>query len=290
MLNLALRVPPEVGAAWFKAPKELGKYEIVSLAIQKRLREILPLYFFENEDVFIKKNLQDELYALLTYEAILPQSDFKTQTNKLSRHWRWRNNQVLLKVLNDTETKLSLARNLGKVKARLFFDPDPKMKELADKFNTSTSTQILDILNQAATKNHAVNAHLRNLFELEEKIIAATIKAGLMISDFIEKSEKSPKKALEELQNFGSFITNTFNKNSGFKIIASRRDYTRYLSAELFITIAQVFDPSVQSNTRGMFELLVLKEDADFDFKTYLDGELPEAEALIVSTRIFNFS
>ncbi len=290
MLSLELRVPSEIGAAWFSAPDRAEDYDGVSLAIQRRLRQVLPLYFFENEEVFEKTNLRDELYAILAYEALPAQDDFIVRNGRFKRHWKWNTKKGLLEALRDTETILNLARGLGRVKARLFFDPDPKLKKLAEDFDTLTSAQVSDILNRAATPESPENEHLKRLFSIEQKIIESTIKAGVLLAGFVEKTDKSPNAALKGLQEFGSLITDAFNRRSKFSIIAARGDYTRYLSTELFIAVAQELDPSLQADTQGFFELLVLSKDSEFDFRTYLNGEIPPAEDLIISSKIFDFS
>ncbi len=290
MLNLELRIPSAIGSAWFKAPDDPNDSEYVDIsnAIQQRLREVVPLYFLENEDAFSKSSLQDELYTVLTYKSLPIVTDFKFKNGQLKRHWNYK--AELVNKLKKNHTKETLARSLGEIKSRLFHDPDPEIQKLADKFDTLTTGQRDDILNQASTQGSLVNSKIRRLLSIENDIIKSVISAGTRLAKFLDDADESPEAAIQGLQQFGSIVTHAFNKNSGIKIIASRRDYTRYLGPELFIAVAQALDPTLEVNTQGTLELLVLKNSSDFEINNYLDGEVPNVEDLIISHRILDFS
>lgn len=291
MLNLELRIPSDIGKAWFKAPDEAKEYEHVSDAIQGKLKEVVPMYFLENEDVFKHSYMRDSLYAILAYQSLPVISEFVIKRNgKFVAHWKYNRGRNLLEQLNKTDTKFALMNSLREIVARLKYDPDPKINRLAANFDSVTTNQLSDILNRAATAGDWVNINLLSLLNIERKIISATVNAGVKLASFLDESETKPEEAVKALQEFGGIITGAFNKYSGISIIASKKDYTRYIGPELFVAVARALDPEIDDNTQGTLELLVLKRESDFNITSYLDGKVPEIDDLIISQKIMDLA
>jgi len=246
------------------------------------------MYFMENEDVFEKAVLQDELYAVLAYKSLPVISDFNIRNGKFIRHWNYEKNKNLEDALFSEICKRKLAFSLGEIKARLKYDVDPRMVALADNFDTQTIHQISDILNRARTPRDPVYTNLLSLLNVEAKIIQATVNAGVQLATFLEHSDSKPQEAVRAFEEFGHIITDAFNRYTGISVIASKKDYSRYLGPELFIAAAQALDPTVNQEISGVLELLVLKKSADFEITSYLDGKLPPVEDLIISQKIMD--
>ena len=139
-------------------------------------------------------------------------------------------------------------------------------------------------------KNEEMYQRVKKLFKIETEIIGSTIEAGVKLSKFLKNSQKETKLAIESFQQFGSVLTESFNRDTGFKLIAKRKDYTRYIGPELFIAVAQALDKSVSVNTQGSLEFIVLKKKSTFNIESYLDGKFPPDEDIIVSQRIVDIS
>ncbi|MCK5370625.1 MAG: hypothetical protein KAQ62_18810, partial [Cyclobacteriaceae bacterium] len=200
----------------------------------------------------------------------------------------FRDDQEFAKLINDERTIKNLGKNLGKIKARLTYDPE--LEHLANKFDTTNINQREEIRRMAADKNEVIYQRMMQLFKIENDIIGSTIEAGIKLSKFLKNSQKETKLAIESFQQFGSVLTESFNRDTGFKLIAKRKDYTRYIGPELFIAVAQALDKNVSVNTQGSLEFIVLKKKSTFKIESYLDGKVPPDEDIIVSQRIVDIS
>ena len=83
MLGLNLSLPAAVGAAWFKAqPKatngpKVAAYLVMSRRLQRKLKEIIPYYYFADLENFANSQLACK--TLLVYAAIPPRNSMSDQ-------------------------------------------------------------------------------------------------------------------------------------------------------------------------------------------------------------------
>ena len=288
LLNLELRIPSAIGAAWFHAPDSIPEYKGVSTKIQQRLREILPLYFFENEKVIGDEDLEAKVYGMMTYQACPTKNDFVFDRGILERHWKWQMPTEVARMVRSNHTKQNLLNVIKGMHLRFKDDPEVRIRKKARRFGDNPIALMNFIISRASSDNDEVYGFLTGLFLMEQKIIAKTVEAGLKLAKFVKDSDQKPNEAVEGLEQFGSEITEALNNLSGFGAIASKGDYTRYLSTELFVAVAEAFEPGLKVDIDGMFEILVLKKKPEFEYKSYLEGAMPKPEDLIISSRVFD--
>lgn len=288
LLTQEIKVPISVAEAWFSAPQTLNDagYERVSVAIQRKMREIVPFYFLSDETIFTNFNKREEVYAALLYESLPAIGGLDVnKKGKLRNHWQYMPYGNRMKHYVTSDTQLKLGKRLGYVFALLTFSNDPKLKKTAQFFQPSIEN-IKNIIQQAGEGSRTDNFIL-SLFNAENEIIKRSIEAGLDLAGFKAQSGGNPVEAMKSLEDFGEKVTRAFNDFT--PAIARKKDYTRYLGPLLFIAAAQGLKPGLQAEIQGSLELIVVRKEADFQLGQYLENELPDTSDVILSQRIFDF-
>jgi hypothetical protein len=177
---------------------------------------------------------------------------------------------------------------IGKVKEQIKRDLNDEERRKAKWFFHQDNEALLEkMIKESLTPSRPVYEYLMDFFKIEKMIITKTIKVGNRIARFVNSSDKNPNDALNAMEEFGSLITEMFN-SAALKILSDKKDYNRYLGADLFITIAELLDPNIKNNSQGILELLVLKDDSNFKIKNYLKGEYPPNTDLIIKQKILD--
>lgn len=271
LLNLNLKAPSTIGNAWLNAPKSKNdpKYIEVSKAIQIKMRELVRVFAFEDKELFTKNYKRERLQAVLLYSA-LPVLD---QTNY--------NYHDLTKSLGKITSQL--ARNIVYMVKKLQNEPDKDLHKVAESFS-DISENVHEIINKV-NSGVFIESVLKNIVNKEQSIVRKIRKSAIEISGIKELAADHPEKALVKLEKFGVELTETLNDVTvGF--ISIRKDYSRFMGPNLFIAVSKALDPTISDNTTGYLELMVLKEGSDFEMKSYLNGDKPGVNDLIVSQMI----
>ncbi len=292
LVGLEVRVPSEIGSAWFRANANAldQSYVDVAVAIQQQLREVLPFYYFQQEEAFDLghggNSRYYQMFALLLYMSIAPSKKLTFKKKKeLKYHWSWLIPGTRQKAVMDKATQRNLAIHIGQMRTRLLQERDPALRALASNFDIGKNefAQILEDGCQKSTIYYLMN----DVFNAEYQIIKGVINAGTSLAEAVGAAGKDDvDRTLTALAEFGRTLTQTLNSETAFPVLG-KKDYTRFLSADIFSTVARTLDPTIGKNTQAVFELMVLKEDSTFDLNSYKeDGKVPDAKDMIVSTRI----
>ena len=128
---------------------------------------------------------------------------------------------------------------------------------------------------------------LHSLLFVEAEIIAQAHKAGLAIAKFREEGWKDPQQAVKALADFGSAVTDAFNKKvSGVYGGGALRP----LGTMPFVEAAGAFSRDAASaKPAALFELTVVRQTAGFDLAKFVDPAEPQApprEDIVIQERL----
>jgi len=290
LLGLNLSLPAEVGAAWLNAQPEakgnepkVAAYLAMSRRIQRKLKEIIPFYYFGDLDNFEESELPSK--TLLVYAAIPPRNHVRVQGNQMifdTDDYYWDSISQPMRAnmagLKDTTTKLKeLLDGVNKLLS------NAGMTDTANRFKPSLAEAIQK---EVINADEPEKGNFRSLLLTESQIINGALQSGYAMARFCDLKNSKPTEAVKALAEFGSKVTETFNANitsiyGGGAI--------RPLGTALFIEVASILDPNAASaadKTIAMLDVTVLKRDAKFVMATYLDGQVPEQTDILVHERI----
>ncbi len=281
LLYLELNLPAEAASAWMRAPRDKNapEYTRMSLNIQRRLKQLIPFFFFQNVE-----NYKNRVPAsvLLAYSAIFPATGFKEDRGKLiaadsGTYWNWPDRKMQQFMVAHPRTKGFLRLKLEETHALLKATPGMG-KDLIEFYNPDrVDGFVSDLVNSLSKRNEM---HFHSLFFVEATIIEKAYEAGQAMAKFLEKSSTEPSKAVKLLTDFGSALTQAFNKD--FTSIYGD-SAIRPLGTMLFLEAAQAFLPAnAKKDPSTLLNLTVLKPDAKFkpDQRTR-PGSIPKADVLV---------
>lgn len=282
LVNLEIKVPPSVGEAWFQLPDEAHDYDDLYETIQQQMRKTVYHYFIESEDA-LNQHFRDDLYGVLLYEAFPVIEALETKRNgQVKGHWR---NSSRNKALQTQQLPIliKLVTRLAELRERVATD---HVEENIPSDLVNPETTAKNILSKALGEGSqgALSLRLTAFHAAEARMINQVIKAGMALRKFIDNAGSN----VEALDDLRSFETELVKAISGFKINLSSvvKDYSRYLGTELFVAIAASIDPAIKNETVGLLEMTVLREDANFRAKDYLQGKTPSKEDILLPVKI----
>ena len=182
------------GDAWLKIPPKkegrLKRKQAMSLAIQKTLRELMLNQYFQSTERF---QTLDPAFVLLAWSSLPGVND------KGGIFWNWPEVTLRRQHLDDDATRQNLANMLATISVRLSSDPGTQQ--------FFTPGQAGRILANVKTKD----PRLEGLLFAEAVIIDTAVAAYDAIAKL--DVQKKPSKAIEQLAEFGSKLTEAFNSN-----------------------------------------------------------------------------
>jgi hypothetical protein len=272
LISLDVSLPKDVMSGWFNAPakksKEFRNYEIMAHRLQKKLRELVPFYYFQD-----LTNYRNRIPAavLLVYSSLPP----------LPLDWDWPDKKTREElIINETTKSPSLALNVEKVYQQL---QEAGLFDIAELYKPEKGTYD-EIINRTLRDD----IHFITLLAAEDSVIETAYEAGLEMAKFKETSEESPAKALKLLAEFGAKLTRGFHKKIHN---VYNRHLLRPLGTFLMIEAAATFDPDIADTQPSvMLELDFLKSNSSFKLENYLKDKAPEEDDIIHAERIINLS
>ena len=288
LLNLQTVLAATVLAAWIKSlrPEEIKSASMsMSRALQVKLRQLIPLYFFQNLD-----NLQANApaAALLTWAA-LPIStsiDYDFQTKQIQRFntdkdvfWNWpdqdfRKEMAMLKLTQVGLVPLLVAAQERLVQAGLDraddFDPQGAANFQSMAIVDETSTNFSRLSSLLSTESALVRGAAKALDDIQQAVAAA---GG-------DPSKMDPAEAIVALANAGAALTNTFN--AGVSSIYGG-DSLRALSSTFLVEATNVLAAGATETPKAMLNLIVLRESTTFNMSDFLTGSLPPTTEIALS-------
>lgn len=281
LLYLEVNLPAPVASAWLKAPKDKNalQYSAMSRNIQRRMRQLIPLYYFQDVNNF-KSNPQ-AASALLAYSAIFPATGFREEsggkfvTTDTGTYWNWPDKKMQQFVVAHPRTKGFLRLKLEETHALLKASPGMDRSTLALYDPANVDKFVSELLNRIGKRDEMF---FHSLFYTEATVIQKALDAGLAMAAFLEKSSREPARAVKLLSEFGANITAAFNKQF---ISVFGDGAVRPLGTMLFLEAAQAFAPT-GSSPEALLNLTVLKPDSTFkpDQRTR-PGTVPPAAVLL---------
>jgi hypothetical protein len=268
LVSLELTLPAAVASAWLKASpdKNSPQYRNVSVALQSKLKQLIPFYYFQN-----LKNYGEIVPAmvLLVYAAIPPW----TPPNDV--YWEIQDPDQRKKMACALQTTMNLRTNLESVYTLLATTPG--MEGTAAFFKPDQASRM-----QGESVEGIGDNLLMSLLLVESSVVRGARDAGVTLGKFLQDAATRPSDAIAALSDFGSKITETFN--SKIKSVYGG-EAVRPLGSMAFLEAASVLDPGT-ATARAMLDLVVVKQQAKFNLPDFLTGATPPKEDVVVQQRL----
>lgn len=277
LTSLEVSIPGKVISAWKNLPENPDDifYQKMSFAVQRRLRQWIPVAYIEDED---KYNDTDDIYPLLVYMSLplfakqMDPNDHDDVDNRVY-YWDYDKNSVQKQVFE------------SHCRSKLLSEVLPKVREATTNpaYDNSKIDRIKDF---NASK-------FETLCGLEKNIIKSIAKTSKAYLDFRHTPVTDPEKKIKALAEFGKEFTDTFNDDLGH-IFYTPKGALRPLGLILIKDISELLDPNLGAvGFTTMLEMLILKtnisnDDFDKAKKKFFDGELPTGEETILQQRMVN--
>lgn len=260
------------GAAWLDAPQDaalrLQRKRAMSEAIQNTMRRIVSQGYFQSAEKF--RDLVPA-YILMAWSSLVA---FNEPGNVF---WNWPDVPTRDGRLREGSTGLLFRNRLTTARARLLATPG--MSGSAQFYDPADAGKLLGQIERDQPL-------LRGLLFSEATIIAAAAKACDAIAAFGPEARKQPSKAIELLAEFGSQLTEAFNKEVSATFLGGS---SRALGTVLFLEASKAL-AGVTADLRpdALLVISAMRSDAAFDPREFLEtGSLPKelvaAQELLVS-------
>lgn len=288
LLSLQLSVPAVVSEAWLDAPRDEKSdvYMNMSIQLQETLKFLVRYLYLQDPKRY--KEIPS-LSGVLAYAALPPSTritgifpDIKFDT-RTGVYWEFMNPSYYEFMLDRPETVQRLVGILAEIQSNL--KNTPELKDFVDDYDPKRAGVFM-----SNARNNAFGvANLKALLTFERAVITGAVEAGVAMAKFREDSPDKPDDAIEDLAEFGSKLTETFNKSLS-KLHGG--DKSRPMATLLFVEAARALKPSLSTapdaDTTAMLELIVLKKDSPFKAKLadYIAGEIPGKDDTVIEQRI----
>jgi hypothetical protein len=270
LTSLEVSLPSSIAVAWKSVPenpKDLF-YQRMSQAVQRRLRQWIPVAYIQDEEDY--EDTAD-IYPLLAYMA-LPQ--FALEIDERIFYWKYR----------DANTRAGVFETNCRTNLLTSVLPNVR-KTTKDNSDYALTDKILDRIKESIFDDQK---RFDLLCDFEEDLIRSIAKTAQLYHQFRLTPSGDPEAKLERLAQFGKEFTDTFNDDLGH-IQYTPKGALRPLGLILVKDIAALLDPTVAgSGFTALLEVAVLKNDVDFDKarKSFFEGKWPKAEETFVQQRI----
>lgn len=287
-LNFQLALPASVLAAWFQTLDNNGLTNAsmqMSLALQAKLRQLVPFYFFED----LSKLRQNASAAALLIWAAMPVStsiDFDKSTGQITRFntnkdvfWNFPDPDLRGAMVIDSHTTQSLVPALLTAHDRLLDAGD------SDNAGFFTADQLGKFQELMATGG-AGDILLQSLLFTEAELVRGAASALKDLQKALPALATAPSQAIRQLASFGADFTATFNKNL---TLYSRPETMRTLNSLLMVEASRALNPAMAAGTpAAMLSMAVLKSGHTFQLNDYLTGQQPPEQEVAVAETLTN--
>jgi hypothetical protein len=285
-LNLQISLPATVLASWFQ-PRNAGAVKsssmLMSRALQAKLKALIPSFYFQNLD-----NLQPNptAAALLVWAAMPISTSIDFQNGEIKKFntdtdvfWDFPDVSLRKAVALDSHTNSSLGPALAVARERLL---DAGKSGLAAFF---TKDQAGSLQNLAT--NSFGDILLQSLLFTEAEMVNGAASTLKDVQDMLSNAATAPRQAIARFAEYGSHLTETFNKS----LSIYGNESLRTLNSMLMIEASKAIDlGSVATPATAMVTMLVLSQPHKFQLSDYLNGELPPREEIAIAQTLTNLS
>lgn len=291
LLSLEVSLPEASVASWINVPSRKDKdanltryleYMSMSRKLQKKLKEIVRLYYFADPEKY--KDL-DSARTLLAWAAIVPSTSavlrsdgsVTINTNK-DPYWNFPDPQFVNGFLTQPQTIAALSVLLQDAAACL--QGTPGLESLAKSYSIDTIQTVV------TTAFHSPLLH--DLLIAEANLVANAFNAGLELADLRDTTDTDPAEVIARLSKVGEDFTSIFN--SAAKTVFSG-DMARPLSTALFLEAGTAFD-SLQAKSAPVASLgvTVLRQSAAFPPAGFPDGPPPDKKDVVCRQVLLNLA
>lgn len=268
LLNMQVGLPAAVLAAWLQ-PKAENPVPAMSCALQRRLRRIVPLFYFQDP---AHRAAVAPAAALLTWAAlpVATSAAFDAGEGRLTLHtdreayWDWPDIELREAMARCSRT----AENLVPLLAALGIDAAP------------AEIQRIAIANQVAM------ADLHSLCFVEAVLVHGAADAFRAIQKAASTLTADPSVAIEALADAGAKLAEAFHRSlSG--VYGGRNDPSRALNGLLLVEAARALGGAAVAPS-AMLNVTVLKPASAFPLAAFTTGDLPPQTDVASAQSIVN--
>jgi hypothetical protein len=283
-LNFQIALPAAVLAAWFQPldSSSVSKASLqMSLALQAKLREMVPVHFFQD----LAALGQNPTAAALLVWSGMPvanslslDDDGGLQFGTKSVFWDVERPELRKAMIFDKRTSNALLAALEVARGRLL---DASNKHQASLFGPDQAGAFQEL---AASQAGDILVH--NLLSTEAVMVEGAASALKDVQKALVVLATAPSQAIRRLADFGAALSSTFNKNL---TVYSRPETMRTLNSLLLVEASKALNPAMLAATpAAMLSMAVLKQGHTFQLNDYLTGKLPPQEEVAVAQTLTN--
>jgi hypothetical protein len=288
LLSLRVSLPGRVVAAWQECPKSARdvRYMEMSRAVQRALRRIIPLCYFQDLHRFVAAELgiaaQVLVYQSLPVSSsiLLNKDEVKLNTEE-NLYWDYLSEAECRAMIFNGITGAALSLRIEQVRELLLETDDLRV------YAQDYSPGNLDRLREMAFDPTGKNLLTRNLLAAEALAIRHACEAGCAMARFLRSSGGDPAEALESMAQFGERVTGTFH--SGLSdLFRGQGPNIRELGSLLFLEAARTLDPALRAEPSTHLEVTILRSPASASWADeFLAGKRPDAASIAVRKSVF---
>ena len=226
----------------------------MSLALQAKLKELIPFYFFQDLGQYGKPSSD----ALLAWAAIPPSNWVELTGDSLVPdgsgrfHWDYQDSQIREAMLGSTEADHNLQMTISRV--RLTLAKVPGVSNIATLFANPQQAS-------ARIRSHALTQDLQpfliSLLNVESRLVNAAAAAGAKMAGFASQAATHPEQAIAALAEFAAALAEVFNSQV-WSIYG--KSALRPLGTLLFSEAARAIDPTLVLDTSALLRIVILKQ------------------------------
>jgi hypothetical protein len=281
LVTLELGVPPAVGAAWLQAPASGDpRYLDMSLRLQRRLKELIPFYYFRDLSAYGNPSSA----ALLAWAALPPANWVKLQDGALVSdgsgrlHWNYPDGELLAAMVNSVPTDRNLERQILRIQGVL-----AKVPGLSGTAKLYANAEQASADIRARALSDSQHPFLFSLLNVESRMVNGAAAAGARMAAFRSQASTHPEGAIAALADFTAALASVFNELA-WSIYG--KDALRPLGTLLFTEAATALDPTLSGQTSALLRVAILKQSAQFPPAQFPDDSALTADQVLIEQTV----
>lgn len=287
LLAMELSMPASLLAGWLKPLDPVGRRAAknrISLAIQREMRRILPVYYF-NDSSHLQNN--EAMAAMLLWSSLVPCTSMRLDPAQrvLERfstgerpYWDWRSPVQRDIVAGHAESITAMERAMLNYEERLISEGRGADAAVFER----TNRRRLRDMGQGPGTNQ-----FQALLGMEARIIAGAADAVEEIQTAISAAEDdAAAAALEALAKFGGTLSESFHAR--VKSVYGD-EASRAIGSMVLVEATRALDPANQLTApTAALRLIVLNEERSFELSDWMKNRAPLEEDVAVAQTLIS--
>jgi len=283
LLCLRVSLPGRVVAAWRESPDSARdvRYMEMSRAIQRTLRRIIPMCYFQDPHRFVAAESQIAAQVLV-YQALPVSTSILVRGGKVQLdtdedlYWDYRDDATRRAMIFNGVTGTALMQRIDHVR-ELLLETDG-LGRYAGEYGRHN----VDRLREMAFDPTGDDLLTRSLLFAEAQAIRRACDAGRAMAQFKRSAGADPVVALESMAGFGEKVAGTFNSGlSG--LFRGQGPNVRELGSLLFLEAAHALDSGLKAEPLAQLEVTILRDSAPPSWREdFLAGKRPAPASIAV--------